>query len=721
MENTESELLHKRVANDIQAFDDAKRSLESVFDKKEVLKDFEFHGVGDKAALENLLKTLGIDDYELKDGDDLFVHFKEILASNGYTYTVVKLQGTWWRSTCVPMLGILKGSGNFTPIVQKGFFYRYINAAGESSMVTAATAGELEEYAFCFYKLLPPEKMTTMDLFLFTLKGIPKFHLWMVLVLSLLIALMSMQIPYTTKIIFDQVVPSGESRGLVALAFVLFNTALTIGLMSTLRNKVFIGIKNMMTVNSEAALFDRLYHLKPSYFRKESAGTASTQVLSVLEASEHIYEGIVTVVFTVIVSLAYLIQLFVYSHGSSIAYWLLLLLGFNLFAIWLAFVARNKVKLKWSWDLAKFNGLMFNYISGIQKIKTNGAEARAFKNWASRYKDTVVFNFVETTFPYVSTCLNLASLLLIVYIVPGTDMTVSDYAAFFSAYAGLASAVELLGMYSGDFAYILPSFRKVSPLLEEEPEKEDASKIVTDLSGSINITDLRFRYSENMPYLFESLDLNIKAGEYVAIVGPSGCGKSTLLRLMLGFETPEAGSVFYDHYNVNDVNKSSLRQHLGICLQGGTLFNGTILENVRIADPFATEDEVWEALRLAAVDDEIRNLPGGLHHELDANAQGISGGQRQRILIARSILNHPSVLFMDEATSALDNISQAKVIENLGKINCTRITIAHRLSTIRDCDRIIVLSGGQVAEQGTYDELMAMGGIFYEISQRQIL
>ena len=276
-------------------------------------------------------------------------------------------------------------------------------------------------------------------------------------------------------------------------------------------------------------------------------------------------------------------------------------------------------------------------------------------------------------------------------------------------------------MYSSDFTYIVPAFNKVKPLLAAQPEEEISSNIVRSLAGNISIRDLHFRYSDDMPYIFNGLNLDIKAGEYVALVGHSGCGKSTLIRLMLGFETAESGSIYYDHYGIQNVNKSSLRQHLGICLQSGHLFSGTILDNVRVSNPYATEEEVWEALRIAAVDDEIRNMPDGIYHQLNASGQGISGGQRQRILIARAVLNKPSVLFLDEATSALDNISQKRVINNLEAMRCTRITIAHRLSTIRDCDRIIVLDKGHIAEDGTFDELLKNGGLFSEIAKRQQL
>lgn len=719
MKSIFSELLHKRVANDISAFDDARRSMESVLTNS-VLRPQASAG-SNRTALLSMLSALGINGIDLADDSNIFLTFKEILEDKGYVYTIVKLEDKWWKNSCGPMMGVSRENGVFLPLLPKGFNYYYPDSGDNMVRVTGKNASGIQDYAYCFYRRLPSESLTQKQFFRFMLDNIPKFHLWYVLVLSLVIAVLGTAIPYATKLIFDQVVPSGNANTLWALMLVLLNTALAIGLLSNVRTKIFMGVKSMMAVVAQTALFDRLYRLKATYFRTESAGTVTTQVLGASEACENLSEGLVTVVFTFLVSLVYLVQLFIFSHFSAIAYCLTLLLAVNILCIWIAFKVRNAKKKQWSLYLSRFNGLMYSYLKGVQKIRTNGAEARVFRNWAASYKDTIVFNFIEATFPMLSGSFMIAAIFLIVRLVPSTDMSVSDYAAFFSAYCGITAAVNLLGMYSSDFTYIVPAFNKVKPLLAAQPEEEISSNIVRSLAGNISIRDLHFRYSDDMPYIFNGLNLDIKAGEYVALVGHSGCGKSTLIRLMLGFETADSGSIYYDHYGIQNVNKSSLRQHLGICLQSGHLFSGTILDNVRVSNPYATEDEVWEALRIAAVDDEIRNMPDGLYHQVDASGIGVSGGQCQRILIARSVLNNPSVMFLDEATSALDNISQAKVIENLGKLNCTRITIAHRLSTIRECDRIIVLDGGRVAEEGPFDELIAKGGIFSEIAKRQTL
>ena len=220
--------------------------------------------------------------------------------------------------------------------------------------------------------------------------------------------------------------------------------------------------------------------------------------------------------------------------------------------------------------------------------------------------------------------------------------------------------------------------------------------------------------------ILDDLTLKIEPGEYVGIVGKSGSGKSTLIRLLLGFEKPLTGGIYYDNYDLAKVDKASLRRKIGCCLQGESLFTGDIFHNITITAPWATHDDAWEALRLASLDEDVRRMPMGLHTSVSEGGGGFSGGQKQRILIARALISNPEILLFDEATSALDNISQKAVSDNLDELMCTRVVIAHRLSTIRHCDRIIVLDKGKIAEEGTFEELMDNKGLFYEMSLRQL-
>ena len=192
------------------------------------------------------------------------------------------------------------------------------------------------------------------------------------------------------------------------------------------------------------------------------------------------------------------------------------------------------------------------------------------------------------------------------------------------------------------------------------------------------------------------------------------------MRLLIGFETPGSGAVYYDGEDLREFDLRSIRQKIGVALQNGKLFAGDIFSNIVVTAPWSTQEDAWEAARLAGIADDIAAMPMGMHTVISEGSGGISGGQKQRLLIARALVGKPKILLFDEATSALDNAVQNEVAKNIARLGCTRIAIAHRLSTVRECDRIIMIDGGQIAEEGTYDELMERKGLFYEFAVRQI-
>jgi len=271
------------------------------------------------------------------------------------------------------------------------------------------------------------------------------------------------------------------------------------------------------------------------------------------------------------------------------------------------------------------------------------------------------------------------------------------------------------------FANIKPVLEMAEPILKAQPELGEDRKIVTRLSGQIELSNVTFRYNEQMPLVLDNLSLKIRPGQYIAVVGKTGCGKSTLMRLLLGFESPQKGAVYFDGQDIAKLDLRSLRQNIGAVMQNGRLFTGSILSNITVSAPWLGLEEAWEAAELSGVADDIRAMPMGMQTMISEGGGGISGGQRQRLLIARAIVAKPRILIFDEATSALDNITQKHVSDALDCLSSTRIIIAHRLSTIRHCDRIIVLEGGGIREDGTYEELIKKDGYFAELVDRQRL
>jgi ATP-binding cassette subfamily C protein len=213
--------------------------------------------------------------------------------------------------------------------------------------------------------------------------------------------------------------------------------------------------------------------------------------------------------------------------------------------------------------------------------------------------------------------------------------------------------------------------------------------------------------------------MKVNPGEFVALVGGSGSGKSTLFRILLGFEEYESGTVFFDMNDMKDLDIRILRDQLGVVLQDGKIMQGTVLYNIIGTSTF-TEDDAWEAARMAGCDKDIEKLENQMQTELPAGGGTLSGGQKQRIVIARALIKKPRILLFDEATSSLDNDTQQTVTTNVDKLDATRIVIAHRLSTIRGADRIFVLEQGEIVETGKYDELIEKKGWFYQLVKNQI-
>ena len=261
--------------------------------------------------------------------------------------------------------------------------------------------------------------------------------------------------------------------------------------------------------------------------------------------------------------------------------------------------------------------------------------------------------------------ITLISNIVLYYIAAQKHIDQSSYYAFTAAYGVVAGAFQTLSGTALSIGRIKPVMELAEPFLETVPESSDNRELVTSLSGKIELNNVCFRYSEDSPYIIQNLSLKIRAGEYVAIVGQSGCGKSTLIRLLLGFETPEKGAVYYDGKDLNKLEMSSLRKEIGIVLQESGLFRGDLFSNITISDPTLSLDDAWDAAEKAGIADDIRAMPMGMHTYISEGQGGISGGQRQRIMIARAIAPHPKILIFDEATSALDNTTQKKSAKHL--------------------------------------------------------
>jgi ATP-binding cassette subfamily C protein len=302
----------------------------------------------------------------------------------------------------------------------------------------------------------------------------------------------------------------------------------------------------------------------------------------------------------------------------------------------------------------------------------------------------------------------------------GSGLTTGEFLAFAAAFGQFqAAALELSGAFLSILG-VVPLYERAKPILDALPEVSTMKTHPGELSGAIEVKHAVFRYRADAPLALRDVSIKIPAGRFVAFVGPSGSGKSTLLRLLLGFETPESGSVYFDDQDLTGLDVQAVRQQIGVVLQNGRLSTGSVYQNIVGSAPLSMEDAT-QAARLAGLEEDIRALPMGMHTMIGEGGAGLSGGQRQRLMIARAIVRKPRMIFFDEATSALDNETQGIISRSLESLQATRVVIAHRLSTIVNADYIYVMEKGAVVQEGRYEDLIRREGPFADLARRQIL
>ena len=647
---------------------------------------------------------------------------EEALYRQQIFFRQVKLEGKWWSGCSGKVLAFMMEDD--TPVILTPYFadYAFVHPRTGRRCRARRDGMLLKPEAFSLCYPLPGGKMTVKAFLKNALRQLKWMDYVYAFLACLAVVLLTMLTPYINKLLFDEVIPSGDSAQLAPIAVLLFSAAIGLVTVQLSRNFLVVRMKDKTEYAMQAPLMTRLLMMPAGFFKKYAPGDLSNRVLSVVRLFTQLTEDMLSTILSLVFTSVMFIQFFVYG-GPLLWTGILVMLVYAL-AIYCSYYFRKQVQGSANASISKVTGVVYNLVSGAQKIRTNGAEIRAFRHWAVAYEPSEPNGSRYPAMYIVGNSLSynarLLPLIVTMYAAWHYGLGLSDYIAYCSVLTIAISAVEQFERIAKDVALLGPELKLCAPILEQESEQQEGAVLLKEVSGNIAINGLKFRYSPDMPYIFDGLDLKIDAGDYVALVGPSGCGKTTLIRLLLGFEKPESGSIFYDEHNLDDISKPSLRQYcVSICLQDGQLVEGTIRDNILFGNDWLDDDAVWEAARMAALDKDIEGMPMGLETRITPDGQGVSGGQRQRILMARALIRKPRIIFLDEATSALDNISQHIITENLARMKCTRITIAHRMSTIRECNRIIVLNEGRVAEDGSYDALMNKGGIFSEIIKRQ--
>lgn len=643
----------------------------------------------------------------------------------GIKSRTVTLDKDWYHHAVGAMLGTLKEDGSAVALIPgKLSGYKLINfRTGKQTKMNRKTELLLDAEAVCFYEPLPQKALTVPDLLKFMVQQLSVSDIVLYLGLMGLSSALGLLSPLFTRWLFSDVLESGDLQMLVSLIIFMICYSVCSLCFNSFRALLDarIGIKQDIAV--QAAVMNRIMSLPPAFFRKYAAGEMSQRASYVQSLCSTLFSTIGMTGLTSVFSLIYIGQIFAFAPSLVVPSLLITLATLTLSVVTTFMqmkITREKMELS-----TKTSGLTYATITGIQKIKLAGAEKRMFSRWARHYAKEAQLDYNPPVFlklsSTISLAISLAGTLIMYAIAVGSRVSVADYYAFTSAYGMVSSAFMSVVSIATTIANIKPTLEMAKPIMEAEPEIHDGKENITELRGNIELSHISFRYSENTANVIDDLSLKIKSGEYLAIVGTTGCGKSTLLRLLLGFETPQKGIITYDRKDITKIDPESLRRKIGVVMQDGKLFPGDIFSNIVITAPQLTLDRAWEAAEIASIADDIRALPMGMHTVIAEGQGGISGGQKQRLMIARAVAPGPKILMFDEATSALDNITQKKVSQAIDSLQCTRIVIAHRLSTIQHADRIILLEGGNIAEEGTYDELIAKNGAFARLVERQRL
>ncbi len=555
---------------------------------------------------------------------------------------------------------------------------------------------------------------------------------WRLLIGSLMMLisrLAGMVLPASTKYIGDEVFTKHRYELLKWIA-------LAIGISTLIQGVTGFALSQILGVAAQRAITEmrkrvqqRIERLPVSYFDSTQSGQLISRIMNDAEGIRNLVgTGLGQILGSIVTATIALGVLFYLNWALTLATLVVLLVFGG--ALMYAFKVLRPVFRERNVINAEVTGRLGESLGGIRIVKAYTAEKReelSFARGAHR-----LFRNIAKTVTGVSAISSFSSIIIgaiaVVMIVIGGDavqantMTLGDFLMYISFTFLLAMPIiELtsIGTQITEAFAGLDRIREVMEMTTEDDEDEHRLPIPR-IEGTIDFDDVWFEYDKDVPVL-KGISFHAEAGATTALVGSSGSGKSTILSLVLNFIQPNRGTVSVDGKDLQTVKLRDYRRHLGVVLQDNFLFDGTIRDNIRFANPEADFDEIQEVCRIANADEFIAKFPNGYDTVVGERGVKLSGGQRQRIAIARALLADPRILILDEATSSLDSESEALIQEGLRRLRAGRTTfvIAHRLSTIRSADQILVVESGEILERGTHEELIALDGRYKQLYDKQ--
>lgn len=652
-----------------------------------------------------------------------------IAKASGVRSRLVLLRDRWWKQDNGPLLAFLAAENRPVALLPRSSNrYRYFDPVlNQTVEVTEEVAKNFKEVGYLFYRPFPARRVSLRDLFAFGLHNATR-DVGSIVLMGIATGLLALLTPVLTGIIFDEIIPGSQRRALTEVVIVLIVSAFATALFGLTRQLAVVRLEAKMDASTQAAIWDRTLALPVPFFRDYTAGDLAMRGLTIAQIRQILTGSALSTALSGIFSIFSFALLFYYSWQLA-----MVATGISAIAVLISF-AFGFMQVHYLRDITKLRGrnagLMLQFINGIPKFRVAGAEARVFAVWAREFtKQKLIYlrtrrfanaySVFDAILPVAAYGAIFYSAALLLSTPTASHMTTGEFLAFFSAFTQFLTAGLALSSSAVEMLTVIPLLEQAKPILDTLPEVDGGKTDPGELFGRIEINRVVFRYRDDMPLVLRDVSLSVFPGQFIALVGSSGSGKSTLLRLLLGFETPTSGGIYFDGQDLAGLDLQALRRQLGVVLQNGRVLAGDIYNNIVGAAPL-TMDDAWEAARRAGLDRDIEEMPMGMNTMVSEGGGGLSGGQRQRLMIARAIVGRPRILLFDEATSALDNQTQSIVSKSLENLSATRIVIAHRLSTVINADRIFVMSQGRIVQAGTYTELMKEEGVFTELAKRQL-
>lgn len=644
----------------------------------------------------------------------------------------VLLESGWWKRESGPMLAYSQEDNAPVALLPKGQSYILFDPQKNTKQtVTQEIADTISPLAFTFYRPLPVIIRNAVDLFLFGLKGYELSAIGIV-VFGLTVTLLGMVVPQATSILVNDAIPNSDRSLLSQLGLALFAAAFGQSAFQISQGILTNRVESAADSVLQPGIWDRLLRLSPAFFRNYSSGDLLSRVMTISQIRSQISGATLRTLLSSLFAVLNLALMFVYSWQLSIVIMVISLVIFTI-----TFISSRKIvsKNRKQEELGGIlSGFTIQLINGVAKLRVAMAEERAFAAWAKqqskilklrsgvqRINDSVAV--VSETIPLITSILLFWFAILFMQMSRQSQnpvgLNAGSYLAFASAQGLFMRGITDLSTTATEILEIIPLWERARPILEASQESDPSKADPTRLNGHILLDHITFRYREDGPLILDDVTIEAQPGEFIAIIGPSGSGKSTIFRLLLGFENPSAGTVYYDGQDLSGLNLQAVRRQFGVVLQNGRINAGSIFENIT-AGALASLDEAWEGAKMAGFSKDIEQMPMGMHTVISEGGTNLSGGQRQRLLIARALVLKPKIILMDEATSALDNQTQAIVTASLDRLNATRVVIAHRLSTIINADRIFVVEAGRVMQIGNFQQLIKEDGLFTRLAARQL-